>query len=156
MQFERGFTLLEILVALSIAVVGISAIVKSAGGAIDILQSSEDRVLGSWVAGNRLAELRLSRYWSATATRDLSEKYGGREWYYREQISETSDPDLLRVDLAVYADREHENLSARLFGYLSRYSPPVSLPVQGSQGTPETGQSGNQSEGDDGQADERG
>ena len=43
MQFERGFTLLEILVALSIAVVGISAIVKSAGGAIDILQSSEDR-----------------------------------------------------------------------------------------------------------------
>lgn len=156
MRFESGFTLLEILVALSIAVVGISAIVKSAGGAIDILQSSEDRVLGSWVAGNRLAELRLSRYWSATATRDLSEKYGGREWYYREQISETSDPDLLRVDLAVYADREHENLSARLFGYLSRYSPPVTLPVQGSQGTPETGQSGNQSEGDDGQADERG
>jgi general secretion pathway protein I len=148
MRFERGFTLLEILVALAIAVVGISAIVKSAAGAIDTLQSSEDRILGSWVAGNRLAELRLNRYWSAAATRDLSEKYGGRDWYYREKISTTSDPDLLRVDLTVYRDSEHEYLSARLFGYISRYVPPTISPAQGSQGVPDPDQSGNNSQND--------
>ena len=148
MRFERGFTLLEILVALAIAVVGISAIVKSAGGAIDTLQSSEDRILGSWVAGNRLAELRLSRYWSAATTRDLSEKYGGRDWYYREKISTTSDPDLLRVDLTVYTDSEHEYFGARLFGYISRYVPPTISPAPGSQGVQDPGQSGNNSQND--------
>jgi general secretion pathway protein I len=144
MRFERGFTLLEILVALAIAVVGISAIVKSAAGAIDTLQSSEDRILGSWVAGNRLAELRLSRIWPAAATRDLSEKYAGRDWYYREKISTTSDPDLLRVDLTVYTDSEHEHFGARLFGYISRYVPPTIAPAQGSQGAPVPDQSDSQ------------
>ena len=149
MRFERGFTLLEILVALAIAVVGISAIVKSAGGAIDTLQSSENRILGSWVAGNRLAELRLSRYWSAATTRDLSEKYGGRDWYYREKISTTSDPDLLRVDLTVYTDSEHEYFGARLFGYISRYVPPTISPAPGSQGVQDPAPSGNNSQNDE-------
>jgi len=128
MRLEFGFTLLEILVALVITVVGISAIVKTAGGAVDILQTTEDRVLGSWVASNRLAELRLSRRWPGVATRDLSEKLGGRDWFYREAISTTSDPDLLRVDLAVYTDKDHELQSAELFGYVARYVPPSEAP----------------------------
>ena len=122
---QSGFTLLEILAALAITVIGIAAVVKVTGSAVDVLQTTEDRVLGSWVASNRLAELRLSRDWPAAVTRDASEKYGGRDWYYREKISETADPDLLRVDVSVYSDREQVDLSADMFGYIARYSPPA-------------------------------
>jgi general secretion pathway protein I len=125
----QGFTLLEILAALAITVIGIAAVVKAAGSAVDLVQTTEDRILGSWVASNRLEELRLSRDWPAAATRDFSETYGGREWYYRERVSTTADPDLLRVDISVYSDKEHLDLSAEMFGYISRYSPPSTTPL---------------------------
>lgn len=129
MQHNRGFTLLEILAALAITVIGIAAVVKVTGSAVDVLQTTEDRVLASWVASNRLAEMRLSRNWPAAATRDFSEKYGGRDWYCREKVTETADPDLLRVDISVHADKDHQDLSAKLFGYIARYSPPSTTPL---------------------------
>ena len=133
MRVERGFTLLEILAALAIAAIGIAAVVNTTSTAADILKTTEDRILGSWVASNRLAELRLSRDWPAAITRDLSADLGGRVWYYREEISTTADPDLLRIDLSVYTDKDHEQLSTQMFGYLGRYSEPLLDPTSGGQ-----------------------
>lgn len=133
MKVERGFTLLEILAALAIAVVGIAAVVNTTTTAVEILQSTENRILSSWVASNRLAELRLSREWPSAITRDLSAELGGRVWYYREKISTTADPDLLRIDLSVYTDKDQEQLSMEMFGYLGRYSEPVSTPTSAGQ-----------------------
>lgn len=129
MNRNQGFTLLEILAALTITVVGITAVVKAAGSAVDVVQTSEDRILGSWIASNRLTELRLGRTWPGASTRDLSEKFGGKDWYYKETISTTSDPDLIRIDILVYKDKEHLDFSAKLFGYLSKYSPPSEVPL---------------------------
>ena len=144
MKVERGFTLLEILAALAIAVVGIAAVVNTTTTAVDILQSTENRILGSWVASNRLAELRISREWPSAITRDLSAELGGRVWYYREKISTTEDPDLLRVDLSVYTDKDQEQLSTEMFGYLGRYSEPVVEPTSTGQQGQDQGELQNQ------------
>lgn len=117
---ERGFTLLEIIAALAIAAVGIAAVAKTTGSSASVLQVTEARLLASWVASNRLTELRLSRAWPAASESDRSATMGGRTWHYREKISTTRDPDLLRVDIEVYSDKAHEKLSSTLFGYLAR------------------------------------
>lgn len=124
MQLDKGFTLLEILAALAIAVIGIMAVAKTTHSAVGLLQSTEDRVLATWVASNRLAELRIARAWPSPVGRDLVQEQGGRTWYTREEVSATVDPDLLRIDLTVYRDEDYQHLSATLFGYLARYSPP--------------------------------
>ncbi len=125
MPVERGFTLLEILAALAIAAVGIAAVAKATGGAASVLQVTENRLLGSWVASNRIAELRLSRRWPATKSSDRTDVMGGRTWYYRESLSTTADPDILRVDIRVYTDPDHNDQSASLFGYVARSTPPA-------------------------------
>ena len=130
MRVDRGFTLLEILAALVIVTVGIAAVAKATKGAVEVLQTTEDHILASWVASNRLAELRINRTWPSTITKDSSQALGGRVWYYRESISETTDPDLLRVDLSVYSDADHQYLSMTLFGYLAKYSPPSEPPPE--------------------------
>lgn len=141
MRVEQGFTLLEVLAALAIAVVGIAAVAKATSSAIDVLQTTEDHVLASWVASNRLAELRIRRAWPGAITKNSSQGLGGRVWYYSESISQTADPDLLRVDLSVYSDQEHQHLGATLFGYLARYSPPTEPPLESNETeSPETDQ----------------
>ncbi len=124
MPAERGFTLLEIIVALAIAAVGIAAVAKTTGGAAAVMQATEERMVAYWVADNRLAELRLSRAWPRASESDRTALMGGRTWHYREAIATTADPDLLRVDIEVYSDGEHEKLGASLFGYLARVSAP--------------------------------
>ena len=133
MRSDRGFTLLEILAALAIVIIGIAAVTKATKGAVDVLQTTEDHVLASWVASNRLAELRVNRTWPSAITKGSEQNLGGRVWYYSESISETADPDLLRVDLSVYSDEDHRHLSATLFGYLARYSPPTEPPEEPNQ-----------------------
>ena len=146
MRAERGFTLLEILAALAIAVVGIAAVAKATSTTVDVVQTTENRVLASWVASNRLAELRIGRAWPSAVTRDLSQELGGRVWYYSEKISETADSDLLRVDLSVYSDQDHQHQAATLFGYLARYSPPTEPPPEPEEvEQPEAEQAGDES-----------
>lgn len=130
MRSEKGFTLLEILAALAIAVVGIMAVAKTTHSAVGLLQSTEDRILASWIASSHLAELRLTRAWPSPVGRDLVQTMGGRTWYTREEVNTTADPDLLRIDLSVYRDRDHQHLGATLFGYLARYSPPSAPPAE--------------------------
>lgn len=126
-QVSAGFTLLEILAALLIVAVGLGAVSKVIGSTAVVLQISEERLMGSWVASNHLAELRLSRVWPAAGETDQQTSMGGRTWYLRQKVSTTTDSDLLRIDIDVFSDTDHERLAAQMFGYLARYVPPLPL-----------------------------
>ena len=116
-----GFTLLEVLVALAIAAVGLAAVTKSMMQNIDVLQRLEERMLATWVASNRLAELRLERRFLRSGEHQGQAEFAGHTWLLREKYKGTDDPDLSRVDVSVFAEEGRERPSATLFGYISRY-----------------------------------
>jgi len=115
-----GFTLLEILVALTIAAVGIAAATRATHGHVGFMQIAEDRVIAGWVASNYLSELRLGRQWRSSGESRETVSLGGRNWYIIERVSLTADPDIARVDLTVFRDRELAHRSSSLFGFLAR------------------------------------
>lgn len=119
-QAEKGFTLLEILVALAVVAIGIAAVVNATSASVDRAAALEAKVLSTWVASNRLAEMRLTRTWRAPGETQGSAALGGRDWYYREQVTATPDPDILRVDIWVYGDESREVETGYLFGYLGK------------------------------------
>jgi len=123
---DRGFTLIEILVALAIVAIGTAAVLQTIGGTARSLGFAESKMLATWVASDRLAELRLSRSWPAVGDIERDVKSGNRNWHYREVFATTADPDVLRVDITVYDDVDKTHQSAAMFGYLTRYSPPSS------------------------------
>ncbi len=124
-----GFTLLEILAALGIAAVGIGAVVQAMGTNVSVTRQTEERLLATWVASNRLAEIRLSRMWPAARESQQEVILGGRSWQVREQVSATADPDIRRVDIGVHVDAETDHASATLFGYIARYTPAQRTPA---------------------------
>lgn len=118
---ERGFTLLEIIVALAIAVLGIAAVAKATGGAATVATETRERMLAVWVAGNRLSELRITRAWPPPGRYDMVRSMGGRTWYLTQTVSGTPDEDLRRVDVAVYTDPDRDERELELYGYVARH-----------------------------------
>ncbi|MEM7195370.1 MAG: type II secretion system minor pseudopilin GspI [Pseudomonadota bacterium] len=120
---QQGFTLLEIMVALAVAAVGLGAVSKAMIQNVDVVQQLEERTLAGWVASNRMAELRLLRQFNSGGTSRSTEDMGGREWRIEEEFFSTNDPNISRVEVRVFANRSDDSASATEIGFLGRYKP---------------------------------
>ena len=113
-----GFTLIEILVALAIVAIGLAAAVRATSQVIAATESARLRLMGSWVAQDRLAEHSARADWLAPGTGSGSANQGPFTFAWRETVSATSDPSLRRIDIAVAGAERPEYVVARLTGYL--------------------------------------
>lgn len=114
---ERGFTLLEVLVALTIVAIALAAIIKSTGDAARNTAYLRDKTVAEWVALNRLAELRASRSYPATGTRSGSEEQANADWDWIQTVSESGQPGIRQVEIEVRpADSKGDPL-VRITGY---------------------------------------
>ena len=120
-----GFTLIEVMVALAIAAIGLLAISKSLTTSVDIETKLEARIIANWVASNRMSELRLNRFFSNGGTDISYQTMGGRKWKVVEQYLSTSDPNIIRIVLDVYEDGGEESILSNT-GFLGKYRPSVS------------------------------
>ena len=110
---QAGFSLLEALVALVILSVSAKAILSAAEVHTKSVIGSSDRLVALWVAENRMVELRLG-----LAELPMTTQMAGRQWRVETRISETPDPELARVDLAVSSEGQPQAPLAFLTGYL--------------------------------------
>ncbi len=101
LQQNRGFTLLEVLVALAVLAIVMGAIIKAVAESVDNLAYLRDKTVASWVALNKINEVRLQKNWSGSGTTQGSTEMADREWHWELRISKTADQDLRRLDIAV-------------------------------------------------------
>ena len=97
----RGFTLLEVVVALLVVALGLAAAVElttlAAGNAFTLQQ----KTLADWVAMNRLATLRMAGTLPAAGSATGHVKMGGDTFYWREAISGGALPQVRNVRISV-------------------------------------------------------
>ena len=97
---ERGFTLIEALVALVILGIAATGIIRAAEAHIDSLHGLERRAAAQWVVENALAEASLGL--PASQRQSML----GYEWSVRTSFGESEDPDLQQVTAEASAPGE--------------------------------------------------
>lgn len=87
----RGFTLVEVLVALIIVGVALPAMIGAISTVVDSTTRMEKQIHAGWIAQNVLAEIRLTKELEnkvpKTRQRDTLE-YAGQQWDWQVDVSE--------------------------------------------------------------------
>lgn len=117
MKRQRGFTLLEVLVALAILATAMAAVARAASMMTDSASEAKLRTLATWVAQNRLAEHTARREWPETGSRSGSAEQAGMRFDWEERVSGTPNPAFRRMEIRVYVAGHAERHLAQLVGY---------------------------------------
>jgi general secretion pathway protein I len=118
MASSKGFTLVEVLVALAIVSIALMAALRAAGQGTNAAGELRSRMLAGWVAEDRLAEHRARGDWLALGIARGTQRQGGVDFAWREEVIATPNSAFRRVDLFVSAPAEESRPLARLTGFV--------------------------------------
>lgn len=113
----RGFTLIEVLIALAIVAIGLGAAVRASTQLVAGAEALRLRTLAGWVAEDRLSLHLASRSWPTPGSSEGRAVQAGLGFVWRDRVSATEDASLRRLEVTVWAPGEAAPL-ARLDGLL--------------------------------------
>lgn len=97
----RGFTLLEVLVALAVVALALTALVRAATLGASALDRERLNTLGTFTAQNAISELRLRGGLPGPGRSEGEERQGPFRLRWIMTISSTDDPGIRRADVEV-------------------------------------------------------
>jgi general secretion pathway protein I len=120
---RKGFTLVEVLVALAIVSIALLSALRAAGQGTNDVAELRSRLLAGWVAENRLAEHRALAEWLPLGIHRGSAQEGGLNFAWREEVIPTPNAAFRRVDVRVYATTDEAHSLAHLTGFIVNAPP---------------------------------
>jgi general secretion pathway protein I len=101
----RGFTLIEVLVALAVVALALAAGLRAANALTDNARRLEDVVAAQWCADNQLTQLRLQRAFPGVGDSDFSCEQLGRRFEGQLRTRPTPNPSFRRVDAVMFDEQ---------------------------------------------------
>ncbi len=101
MKSPRGFTLIEVMVALAVVAVTLLAGLQASAALTRASERQEEQWLAEICAANELARLRLVRQLPGTGSTTVGCEQGRRQLQVRLTVQTTPNPNFRRIDAAV-------------------------------------------------------
>lgn len=120
---QHGFTLLEVLVALLILSLALLAAAESMGRMLTNAALMRDRTYASWIAQNRIVELRAEGTIPEPGSDDGEVEFAHIVWTWTTDVTETGVENLMRVDVSVSRPDEPGTIKT-VTGFVGIPAPP--------------------------------
>ena len=104
MKSRRGFTLIEVLVALAVIAITLAAGLQATGALTRAATRQSNQWLAQICAENELTRLRLLRQLPGTGDTDSVCSQAGRDLRVRVSVLPTPNPNFRRIDAVVEGD----------------------------------------------------
>jgi general secretion pathway protein I len=137
---HRGFTLIEVVVALIVVSLGMLAVIETVGGTARNSSYLRDKTIAHWVAMNKLTEVRVLP--NAPAVDKTSDKVemAGRDWRWTMEVKQTPVESIRRIDISVRpAEAPEKSSMASVSGFYGTAVAPAGTTVVMWKGSPNGG-----------------
>ena len=106
MRRGRGFTLLEMLVALAIVSIGLIAALRATGVGTEGVGEYRARLQALWLAQNIVAEVTARQDWLAPGVSSSEQDFAKRRFVVLQEVKTTPNPLFRRLEISVAAREE--------------------------------------------------
>jgi len=118
----RGFTLIEVMVALVVVALALPALLTLVMTQLDGTGMIREKTEAFWVAENEMTRLQLQHKllpdFSLPETANGEISLSGQNWYWRMDTEATEVEEFLRVEISVAPSENREAVLARLAGFI--------------------------------------
>jgi len=120
---NRGFTLLEVLMALAIAAVALAGLSKIIGLYVSDSAKIQERLYAHWAAANLMVLDELETSWPGIGVQNGDVEFVGHRWRWRRETSESPFGAVRRIEIQMFLDPDAPDYVTRLAGYTGENSP---------------------------------
>jgi general secretion pathway protein I len=114
----RGFTLIEVLIALAILAIALAASVRAASVATDGALDVRERMLATWIAQDHLAALVAFGNYPNVGSRTGEVEQANLRFRWEELTSSTPNSEFRRVEVRVSAERKPDYVIGKVVGFV--------------------------------------
>jgi len=112
-----GFTLIELMVAVAVLAIGMTAVLHSTSQAAHAGVFLKQKTIAHWVASNRAAELSINQEWPSPGVTTGTETMASQTWQLETDVRDTGVPELRLVTIRVSLDGDEK---ASLIAFLEK------------------------------------
>lgn len=118
---NNGFTLIEVLVALSILGIALVSTVKVFGSSAKNMIHLKKHQIAYWVGSNYLIQQQIDRTWPELGKIYSKTKMANKEWFLTaETLQSSADKNLREITVKVFNKRNDKDEVVTMTGYKSR------------------------------------
>ena len=110
-----GFTLVEVLVALGVAAISLTASLRATGSMVNSNEEMRMRLLAVWSAENRMSQIRLEQQWPDAGVTEFPCPQANFTLICKQRVTQMPYKEIRGVELEVMAQDGHR--VARLVGF---------------------------------------
>ena len=114
----RGFTLIEVLVALTIVALSLGAIITSSGSQASQALYLKQKTIAHWIALNEVTQLQINKVFPDTGSIDGSTEMANHEWFWVRTVKKTEDKNSRQITFQLFSDKKHVHNLTSLRAYL--------------------------------------
>ena len=119
-KISQGFTLIEVMLAMSIFAIAGVALVSSSNTHFTNLSHLENKMMANWVASNQLVEATLDKSWPPKNNKKGKVELAGREWFWLQKVAKTNDKNMSAVTIEVRTDQTQKSSLSSLTTYIAK------------------------------------
>jgi len=116
----RGFTLIEVLVALAIVIIAFMAMYGSMMQVIAATTLMQEKTIASWIAFDRITELRVTKQFPDDDESHGDIEMAGADWIYTIKINPTNSDNIRQVIVKVAPATDPDNFLGIATGALHK------------------------------------
>jgi len=118
---NKGFTLIEVMVALAIIAIALAALIKASGNHTRSAAYLKSKTLAHYVAMNEVAKLQIEQAWPDLGTKKDDTEMAGVTWYWTREVKRTLDEsgNIRNLKFSIFQSDDREHSMAQIQVYIA-------------------------------------